>query len=119
MLPLLLRRRQAAAKVALSRCCHRRSLHAAATPLSPPRFAQPPPPLTLLPPPHRCHAAADVTLAFVDCYLLVSDGCTLKVSPPSGYPRKAPHRKNKMTSTIMAARLLREKEKKEKEKEKD
>jgi hypothetical protein len=73
-LPLPPRRRQAAANVALSRCRHRRSLHTAATtlPLSrcapPPCFALPPPPLTLPPPPHRRHAAANVTLALVDCY---------------------------------------------------
>jgi hypothetical protein len=73
-LPLLPRRRQAAAKVALLRCSHRHSLRAAATalPLSrcapPPCFALPPPPLTLPLPPHCRHAAADVTLAHVDCY---------------------------------------------------
>jgi hypothetical protein len=71
------RRRQAAANVALLRCCHRRTLHAAATALpplgcvQPPCFALPPPPLTLPPLPQRRHAAANVTLALVDCYISV------------------------------------------------
>jgi hypothetical protein len=65
------RRRQASANVVLSCWCHRRSLHAATTTLPPLRCAPPPffalPPLLLmLPPPlHRCHAAANVTLALV------------------------------------------------------
>jgi hypothetical protein len=62
-------RTAATADVALLRCRHHRSLHAAATalPLSPcappPCFALPPPPLTLPPPPHHRQAAADVTLS--------------------------------------------------------
>ena len=61
----------AAAKVALSRCCHRLSIHAAAFALPPLRcaplqcFALPPPPLmlSLLPPLFCCQASADVALA--------------------------------------------------------
>jgi hypothetical protein len=65
---------QAAADVALLRCCHCRSLGAAATTLPLSRcalllcFVLPPLPLMLLPPPHHHHAAADVTLTLVDCY---------------------------------------------------
>jgi hypothetical protein len=49
--------------IALSRCCHRRSIRAAAIALPPlrcappPRFALPPPPLTLPPPSFRQHRA--------------------------------------------------------------
>jgi hypothetical protein len=46
--------------VALSRCRHRRSIHAAATALPLSRCA-PPPRFALPPPPCRCHAATDVS----------------------------------------------------------
>jgi hypothetical protein len=63
--------------VALSRCRHRRSIRAAAIALPPSRcalplrFALPPPPLMLPLLLCRCHAAADVALALVDCYVSV------------------------------------------------
>jgi hypothetical protein len=75
-LPMPLRcRRHAVHCRRASRCCHRRSLCAAATALPPTRcalppcFALPPPPLMLPPLPHCRHAAANATLALVDCYI--------------------------------------------------
>jgi hypothetical protein len=63
--------RQAAADLALSRCHHHSSIHAAATamPLTgcapTPRFTLPPPPLTLPPPPCRRQAIGDSQLCFL------------------------------------------------------
>jgi hypothetical protein len=78
-LTLLLSRhcRHAAADVCCRHCC---SLRAAATALLlsrsalPPHFVLPPPPLTLPlpPPPRRRHAATNVALALVDCYISVN-----------------------------------------------
>ena len=74
LLTPLQRRQHATADVAVLRCCHRRSLCAAATALPPSRcvpspcFALPPPSLTLPPPPCRRHASAQpvlLTLAIV------------------------------------------------------
>jgi hypothetical protein len=66
----------------------RHSLRAAATALVPlrcaplPHFALPPLPLTLPLPPCRHHAAANVALALVDCYMEeVSDNTHLIDSP--------------------------------------
>jgi hypothetical protein len=86
-LPLWPRHCQAAADVALLRCRHRHSLRAAATVLPPlrcappPRFPLLPPPLTLPPPPRSRHAAANVALALVDCYISANSDAFLSPHP--------------------------------------
>jgi hypothetical protein len=84
------RQRCTAAMLPPMLCCrHYRSLHAAATALPqlrcapPPRFA--PPPLTLPLPllPRRRHAAADIALAFVDCYISINSDAFLSPHPTS------------------------------------